>query len=124
MELIDSRYPNCKGVVNRIPDTNIGECESCGDRVILSGLKGDEDGCDAFDEDDDGGEKTGGRQFSDDMMKLLLCALIEYLGDWAPAKDYDLDDIPMLVSMAEAREKDIPKYCPNCIGPSKENDRT
>jgi hypothetical protein len=35
MELIDSRCPNCMGVVSRIRGTNIGECESCGSRFTL-----------------------------------------------------------------------------------------
>lgn len=51
-------------------------------------------------------QKTGGDQFWDDSTRLLLCALIGYLRDWAPAKDYNFGGLLVLLSMAEAREND------------------
>lgn len=73
MELIDNRCPNCMGVVNRIPGTNIGECDSCGSRFTLPDEKptrartDDDD----VDEDEDDEEEADVEGFFDDFLDEL-----------------------------------------------------
>ncbi len=51
-------------------------------------------------------QKSGGDQFWDDSTRLLLCALILYLRDWAAPDDYHLGGVLNLLGMADAREND------------------
>lgn len=50
--------------------------------------------------------KTGGESFWDDSERLLYTALIALLRDWFPKKDYSLDGLLTLFSLAKASEND------------------
>lgn len=50
--------------------------------------------------------KTGGESFWEDSERLLYTALIALLRDWFPKKDYSLDGLLTLFSLAKASEND------------------
>lgn len=51
-------------------------------------------------------KKSGGDAFWENSERLLYTALIALLRDWFPKKDYSIDGLLTLLSMAEAREND------------------